>query len=363
MSEKKYVSLNRLTNYDALIKAEIAEGDYNSISSANSYAKSYTDSEVKKLTDGTTTVAKATSSTSATSATKAIQDASGNVITSHYETKSDATTKLNEAKNYTDTKVSGLASTTVVDNKISTHNTSTSAHNDIRNLISGLTTRLNTLADSDDTTLDQMSEVVEYIKSNKTLIDSVTTSKVNVSDIVNNLTTNVTNKPLSAAQGVVIKELIDTLQSVVDGKANATHSHAISDVSGLQSALDGKANTSHGNHVPATQTASNKVFLRNDNTWATVTPANIGAAASSHTHKVANISDLTATVTELNYMDGVTSSVQTQLNDKVPKSRTVNGKALSANITLSASDVDAYTKAEIDAMSFITVDDIDKICT
>lgn len=43
-----------------------------------------------------------------------------------------------------------------------------------------------------------------------------------------------------------------------------------------------KANASHGNHVPATQTANNAVFLRNDNTWQTVTPANIGAAAASH---------------------------------------------------------------------------------
>lgn len=34
---------------------------------------------------------------------------------------------------------------------------------------------------------------------------------------------------------------------------------------------------SHGNHVPAVQAANNKVFLRNDNTWQTVTPANIGA--------------------------------------------------------------------------------------
>ena len=39
---------------------------------------------------------------------------------------------------------------------------------------------------------------------------------------------------------------------------------------------------SHGNHVPTTQTANNAIFLRNDNTWQTVTPANIGAAASSH---------------------------------------------------------------------------------
>ena len=46
----------------------------------------------------------------------------------------------------------------------------------------------------------------------------------------------------------------------------------------------GAAAASHGNHVPTTQTANNAIFLRNDNTWQTVTPANIGAAASSHTH-------------------------------------------------------------------------------
>ena len=50
----------------------------------------------------------------------------------------------------------------------------------------------------------------------------------------------------------------------------------------LNTQLSGKADTNHGNHVPATQTASNKTFLRNDNTWQTVTPANIGAAPTSH---------------------------------------------------------------------------------
>lgn len=63
----------------------------------------------------------------------------------------------------------------------------------------------------------------------------------------------------------------------------------------INNLLKGKANTSHGNHVPATQTASNKVFLRNDNTWATITPANIGAqpagsyASASHTHPATQI--------------------------------------------------------------------------
>lgn len=94
---------------------------------------------------------------------------------------------------------------------VSEHNTATTSHNDIRQLINGLTNRLNALANSDDTTLDQMAEVVSYIKSNRTLIESITTGKVNVSDIVDNLTTNVSNKPLSAAQGVALKKLIDAI--------------------------------------------------------------------------------------------------------------------------------------------------------
>lgn len=36
---------------------------------------------------------------------------------------------------------------------------------------------------------------------------------------------------------------VTNLQTTLDGKASATHSHAISDVTGLQSALDGKAST------------------------------------------------------------------------------------------------------------------------
>lgn len=55
---------------------------------------------------------------------------------------------------------------------------------------------------------------------------------------------------------------------------------------------------------------------------------------------IANLG-VNASTTELNYVKGVTSDIQTQLNSKVPTSRTVNGKALSSNISLVASDVGA----------------------
>lgn len=74
-----------------------------------------------------------------------------------------------------------------------------------------------------------------------------------------------------------LKELSKALGDDKDFAATVT-----TKIGNLQTAVDGKAALSHGNHVPATETADNAKFLRNDNTWQTVTPANIGAAAASH---------------------------------------------------------------------------------
>lgn len=176
-----------------------------------------------------------------------------------------------------------------VSGQINTHNTNAEAHNDIRKLITGLTTRLNALADSDDTTLDQLSEIVAYIKSNRSLIDGITTSKVNVSDIIDNLTTNVTNKPLSAAQGVALKALIDAI--TVPTKVSE-----LTNDSGYLTSF-----TETDPTVP---------------TWA--------KAASKPTYTASEVG-------------------------AVPTSCKVNGKALSSDITLSASDVGAATMNEVNA--------------
>lgn len=141
-------------------------------------------------------------------------------MAAHPFTETDPTVpdwaKQPQKPTYTASEVGADASGTA-ESKVSEHNVATDAHNDIRLLIEGLTTRLNALADSDDTTLDQMSEVVAYIKSNKNLIDAITTSKVNVSDIIDNLTTNASNKPLSAAQGVILKTMIEEMGSTTEG--------------------------------------------------------------------------------------------------------------------------------------------------
>lgn len=184
-------------------------------------------------------------------------------------------TALNQAKTYTDTQTSSLASTSSVTSTVSTHNTSTDAHNDIRALITDLTTKLNNFLNVDDETTDQLSEVLTLIENNKGTLESLTTSKVNVSDIVDNLTTNNTSKVLSAAQGVAIKVLIDALQAELD----------------------------------------------------------------SHTHTVSDITDLTVDATELNRLDGVTSNVQAQLDEKADSTHT------HSNVSLGQGHGDCYTSS------------------
>lgn len=69
---------------------------------------------------------------------------------------------------------------------------------------------------------------------------------------------------------------------------------------------------------------------------------NTKVSVNGHTHTVANISDLTATATELNYCDGVTSNIQTQLNNTVKLSgdQTINGKK-TFNGGIKIDDIDA----------------------
>lgn len=101
---------------------------------------------------------------------------------------------------------------------VGSHNASDTAHSDIRLLVKALSDKWNAFFDSDDTTMDQATELILAIKANAGTIEQLTSGKVNITDIVNNLVTNVANKPLSAAQGVALKGLIDGLSGTVNGK-------------------------------------------------------------------------------------------------------------------------------------------------
>ena len=142
-----------------------------------------------------------------------------------YETKTDAANKLVEAKQYTDEAVANIIASDPSDAKINAHNTSTESHSDIRALLTELNEKITNFLDVDDTTTDQLSEVLTLINNNKGTLESLTTSKVNKSDIIDNLTTSLTDKVLSANQGVVIKEAIDSLDAELDEKSDKNHNH------------------------------------------------------------------------------------------------------------------------------------------
>lgn len=259
------------------------------------------------------TTNEATHASSSDSAIKATQDSNGKVISSTYETKVDAIGKLAEAKEYADTVANGKADSghshdnvydakgsasaalesakTYTDEALSDKANAEHTHDDryyteaeIDDKIVELNTSISSKANSNhnhDTAYDAKGAADTALASAKTYADSAaTTAATKVKDeLLNGAGTAYDTLKELGDLIVDNQDAIEALETIASGKANAEHTHEIADVSGLQSALDGKA-------------------------------------ASSHTHTVSQISDLTATATELNYMDGVTSNVQTQLDGK-----------------------------------------------
>lgn len=106
----------------------------------------------------------------------------------------------------------------------------------------------------------------------------------------------------------------------------------------------GNVNNTSDNDKPisaATQTALNGKQATITGAATTITGNNLTESRALVSNSSGKVAVSAVTSTELGYLDGVTSAIQTQLNGKVPTSRTVNGKALSSNVTLAASDVGA----------------------
>lgn len=162
------------------------------------------------------------------SITDSLDEHTGNQSNPHQVTK--AQIGLSNADNTSDMdKPVSAAQQDALNSALFDHNTAESSHSDIRLLVSNLATRLNALADSDDTTLDQLSEIVAYIKNNNSLIDGITTDKVNVSDIIDNLTSDFTDKPLSAKQGAILKELFTDLTAITGNKVDKVSGMGLSE--------------------------------------------------------------------------------------------------------------------------------------
>lgn len=82
-------------------------------------------------------------------------------------------------------------------------------------ILHGMIKAINTLLQSDEADLDTLQEVVNYIQNNKSLIDGITTTKVNIADIIDNLDSQDPKKPLSANQGYVLNSFIEDLNTAL----------------------------------------------------------------------------------------------------------------------------------------------------
>lgn len=385
MATKKYLSLDRLTEYDALIKQEIADSISGKADSSHNHDELYyTETEIDtklsavntsitNITSGTTVVkeaehagtadsaATATTATTATSAntantansaTKATQDGNGKNIANTYETKVDAAAKLDEAKSYTDTAINELSQ--------------------------GFETVIYAMYGED------MPEET-FISIRDIANDEATTALDSAKSYADSAATKVKNDLLNGAGGAydTLKELgdlivdnadaIEALETIASGKADAEHGHEIADVSGLQSALDGKAASSHGTHVTFDSTNKPKM----DGTAAFGTSTNVARADHVHptdtsraskTEFDSHAADATAHITsterenwEKAYTHSQAAHAPSNAQANVIESIKVNGtaqtitsKAVNITVPTKASDINAAAASHSHAISEIT---------
>lgn len=151
------------------------------------YTVTYVNTEVGKIISGTYT------------AKKASQDDNGDVISTTYVKHGQV--------------VNALTSTDT------TNPLSANQGRILKNYIDSI----NAILSSDEVDLDTIQEIVDYIQTNKSIIDYLGENKIDYTDIIDNLTTTTANKVLSANQGKVLKGLIDAIVSGSTIVGNATH--------------------------------------------------------------------------------------------------------------------------------------------
>ena len=134
----------------------------------------------------------------------------------------------------------------------------------------------------------------------------------------------------------------DAITDALTGKASSSHTHNYAGSSSAGGAAN-SVKTSLVIKLNGGSTEGTNMFTFNGANAKSIniTPSAIGAAASSHTHTATQVTGLAAsralvsnasgqvavsavTATELGYLDGVTSAIQTQLNNKAASSHTHN---------------------------------------
>ena len=170
---------------------------------------------------------------------------------------------------------------------ITAHDLSDECHQNLRDLIADLDARLRFVANSTDIDLDQLAELVAFIKANRESILTIFADKVDIAAIVDNLITEVADQPLSANQGVQLRLMIEALDLSTTQRLTELDEVLNQKISDLSASTDSRINT-----------------LENS------TNAKIDALESSTNAKLNDLN----TSTE-NRIDALENSTNTKIND------------------------------------------------
>lgn len=287
MAIKKYLSLDRLEEYDALIKQEIAEGDAN----VNSTITNHTGNTTVHITANERTNWNA-AKTHADSA-HAPSNAERNIIVGIQKNGTDltvdsSTRKINITVPTTAAEVGAAPAGHNHDSAYDAKGSSASA-----------------LSSANDYT-DQ--EIAKLLNNSTEAVDSIYELRDAMEDN---------------------SDAIAALESIAAGKANATHSHAISDVTNLQSTLNAKAaQTSLDTHTSNTTVHITSTERTNWN------------SAKTHADSAHAPSNAQANVIESIKVNGT--------------AQTISSKSVNITVPTKASDIGAATASHTHAISEIT---------
>lgn len=248
-----------------------------------------------------------------------------NGVTSSIQTQIDSKAYSTELSSHASdtTSVHGIADTselatkTYANSAVSTHNSSTNVH--------GIadTTALATKTYADGIGTTAASNLSNH-ESDTTNIHGIADTSVLVTTtqlaLKQDKVTGVSDTEIGYLDGVT-----SAIQTQLDGKSSTGHTHTSSAVTDFTEAAQDAIGNSLGSGLSY-----------NDSTGA------ISVDTSTIQARVANVSD-----TEIGYLDGVTSAIQTQIDSKLSKS----GGTMTGDLTLAgapSADLHAATKAYVD---------------
>ena len=312
---------------------------------------------------------------------KATNDSQGNSINSHYETKNDASTKLAEAKNYTNSEVNRLYQLILGENYNELYNTFKEISDYIssdQTVAAEMLSKINKNTEDISTNAREIENNNEYISNVETslnqTINRVTSAESNINTLTQNkvdkvqgkqLSTNdLTNELLALLQDKYNKEQTDgfisslnnNLQSQIDGIKQTLSTDDV-DFDTLQELVNAlKNNVASINDVfTALNKKEDKSNLKALAYKDSLSKGDVGLGnvRNVESYSKTETNDILDDIREsIDNLSGVTGDTQIQLanyytktqanalyDEKVDKTITVNGYALSNNVTVTKSDV------------------------